>query len=356
VKRLMVLFCVIALLMEGCSAPATPDASQVARQVEASVAATVAAQAAQAAATSPAPAVTTAPVPATATQPAQTAAAPTAKPTAAPTATSAPTAAPTATSTATATPVPGISSDKAVNLRSGPGTGYPQVGTTKPGETYAVQSQTSDGSWLEVCCVEQKPVWVAAELVKAQGNIKTVQIAKNIPTPPPSPTAAPTKPVPPSATPVPAKPMAGIHSRQTIGTWEIQVERVHKEKAVYWYGDSTVAMGNYAIVIVLAKNLASGTQDMNRTLMPRLKDQLGRIYKYSSPYTAARTAGASATWEFSVNPTIFTNINPNVETPLLMLWDVNQDVANLHLLIEDDNDNIVEWNLGDFANIPPFKK
>ena len=87
-------------------------------------------------------------------------------------------------------------------------------------------------------------------------------------------------------------------------------------------------MGRYAIVFVLAKNLASGTQRISATLAPALKDDKGRIYDYSDPLTTERLAMIYATWEFSVGKTVFDDINPGVETPLLMLWDVNEDALN----------------------------
>jgi uncharacterized protein YraI len=245
---------------------------------------------------------------------------------------------------------PQVSAETAVNFRAGPGTVFPVVGTAKPGQTYPILGRNTDGTWLQVCCVDGKPIWVAATVVKIAGDTKTVAVAQNIPTPPPSPTPAPT------STPKPVAPRAGLHARQRVGTWEIQPERVHKEKAVYWYGDSAIAMGNYAIVIVLAKNLASGTQDLARTLALGLRDDKGRIYEYSKPLTTERYANQAACWEFVVHPSPFYDINPGVETPLLMLWDVKEDVQSLVLVIADENDNIVEWDLGNFSNIPPYKK
>ena len=110
-----------------------------------------------------------------------------------------------------------------------------------------------------------------------------------------------------------------MHTRTQIGTWEIQAERVQNEKAVYWYNDPTVAMGRYAIVFILAKNLASSTQSINSSLAPMLRDDKGRIYDFSDPLTTERWAMIYAMWEFSVGKSVFSDINPGVETPLLML-------------------------------------
>lgn len=145
-----------------------------------------------------------------------------------------------------------------------------------------------------------------------------------------------------------------MHTRVRIGSWEIQAERVQNEKAVYLYDRSKVAMGRYAIVFVLAKNLAPGTQSISATLAPALRDDKGRIYNYSNPLTTERSAMIYATWEFSVGKTVFDDINPGVETPLLMLWDVNEDVQSLVLILTDGRDWF-EWDLGNFSNIPPYQ-
>ena len=142
-----------------------------------------------------------------------------------------------------------------------------------------------------------------------------------------------------------------MHTRTQIGSWEIQAERVQNEKAVYWYDDSKVAMGRYAIVFVLAKNLASGTQSIYSSLAPALRDDKGRIYDFSDPLTTERWAMIAAMWEFSVGKSVFDDINPGVETPLLMLWDVNEDVQSLTLIMTDGR-NRFEWDLGNFSATP----
>ena len=274
-------------------------------------------------------------------------------PTRVPAATLEPTAtpAPTDTPLPTATPTPAaphVVASKAVNLRSGPGTNYPVVGAASIGKQYEITGRNPDGAWFEICCVNNTAVWVARSVVTIGGDAGSVKVAENIPAPPPTPTPKPTSP------PAPAVQRPGMHTRIQIGTWEIQAERVQNEKAVYQYNSSKVAMGRYAIVFVLAKNLASGTQSISATLAPALKDDKGRIYDYSDPLTTERSAMIYATWEFSVGKTVFNDINPGVETPLLMLWDVNEDVQSLVLILTDGR-NRVEWDLGNFSAIPPYK-
>ena len=60
----------------------------------------------------------------------------------------------------------------------------------------------------------------------------------------------------------------------------------------------------------------------------------------------------AAMWEFSVGKSVFDDINPGVETPLLMLWDVNEDVQSLTLIMTDGR-NRFEWDLGNFSTYHP---
>ena len=348
---------IIVLALAACAKPATPDPNQVSQLVQQAVQATLTAQATQ----PPAPMDTAVPPTAmptaTAVQSRATTVptvAPTDTPLPPPTATPAPTETPTLEPTPTPTQGPEVSTAKAANLRAGPGTNYPVIGSTRPGDTYAILGRNDDGTWFEICCVNAQPAWIAAVVASTSGAVENVEVAQNIPTPPPTATPAPLPTAAPAATQAPVVQRPGLHARQTIGTWEIQAERVQNEKAVYEYSNSKVAMGRYAIVFVLAKNLASGTQDMNSALAPMLRDDKGRIYDYSDPLTTERMAMIYACWEFSVGKTVFDDINPGVETPLVMLWDVSEDVQSLTLILTDGNSE-VEWDLGDFANIPPYK-
>lgn len=112
---------------------------------------------------------------------------------------------PTATPEATATPVPPtpepvvrLTANQNVNVRSGPGTNYPQVGTLRPGDSYEVTAQNPEGSWVQFD-LNGQAAWVTANLVSLSGSLETVAIAQNIPAPPPTATPRPR----PTATPVP---------------------------------------------------------------------------------------------------------------------------------------------------------
>jgi hypothetical protein len=105
-------------------------------------------------------------------------------PTSRPTNTRAPTAVPAATIT------PSASANTAANLRSGPGTNYPIIGSAQSGETLRITARNPAGDWLQLA----SGAWIAANLVD---HAPAVPLAITIP-----PTPAPTQtPVPPTATP-----------------------------------------------------------------------------------------------------------------------------------------------------------
>ncbi len=120
--------------------------------------------------------------------PAPPPAAPTTNPTPRPTRTSTPTITFTSTPTSTPTATPAPLAKQNANLRSGPGTNYPRVGSVSAGENLKIVGRTEDGSWYKLA----NGAWIAAFLVKGlQSNPPIVQ---DIPTPPPTPTPKPPKP------------------------------------------------------------------------------------------------------------------------------------------------------------------
>lgn len=119
----------------------------------------------------PSPTVTVAPT--TVTPPTATA---TPTVTVTPTRTLPPTVAPTAlTSTAvaptTVTPTAPLARVLVgpTNLRAGPGSTFPVVAQAQAGDTFTVTGRSNDGTWWQICCVQDLPVWVAADLVSVSG-------------------------------------------------------------------------------------------------------------------------------------------------------------------------------------------
>ncbi len=120
-----------------------------------------------------------------------------------------PTATPEIPPTATPEPVVRLTANQNVNVRSGPGTNYPQIGTLQAGDSYEVKTQNPEGSWVQFD-LNGQAAWVTVSLVSLSGSLETVEIAQNIAPPPPTatprprPTAAP--PPPPTAVPPPPAP------------------------------------------------------------------------------------------------------------------------------------------------------
>ena len=140
-----------------------------------------------------------------------------------PTMTAAPTAVPaTATSEApTAIPEPPtevpsptsevskLTANAGVNVRSGPGTNYPQVGRLQAGQTFVITGKNPTGDWWQFDFNGQSG-WVLGELVRASGG-ERVQVAANIAPPPtarPRPTARPVPKPQPQPQPQPQPPAA----------------------------------------------------------------------------------------------------------------------------------------------------
>lgn len=100
----------------------------------------------------------------------------------------------------TPTPTPAVplaSPNSNMNVRQGPGTVYPVIGAARPGESYEITGKNPAGDWWQID-YKGRPGWLFARLTQTQGNISAVQVAANIPAPPP-PTATPI----PQPTPVP---------------------------------------------------------------------------------------------------------------------------------------------------------
>jgi len=67
-----------------------------------------------------------------------------------------------------------------VNLRSGPGTGYPITGQARQGDALPISARSADGTWWQVCCVNGQSAWVSAQVVAAEGDTSDVQTARDV--------------------------------------------------------------------------------------------------------------------------------------------------------------------------------
>ena len=151
------------------------------------------------------PALTPSPMPSAPMLPAPTALPATATPEASAATIEPPTAAPP-TATATSDAASLTVTNASVNVRSGPGTNYANIGRASRGQSFVVTGKNPTGDWYQFD-FNGKPGWVIGQLVEIQGG-ERVQVAANILPPPtaaPRPTARP-QPVQPK--PQPTQPPA----------------------------------------------------------------------------------------------------------------------------------------------------
>lgn len=78
------------------------------------------------------------------------------------------------------------------NLRAGPGTNYPKVGSARAGQSLAIVARNPTGDWYQTATGE----WIFGELLESTAPLP---IAPDIPTPPPAVTSTPAKVVTASA-------------------------------------------------------------------------------------------------------------------------------------------------------------
>ena len=103
-----------------------------------------------------------------------------------PTASATPTASPTPTQTSSTTPSPAPtptpapyveSTEGGVNVRSGPGTDYDQIGAVAAGQRLEVRGVSGAGDWYHVCCVGGRDGWISAQFSRLVGERPPVETA-----------------------------------------------------------------------------------------------------------------------------------------------------------------------------------
>jgi hypothetical protein len=106
-------------------------------------------------------------------------------------------------------PAPSFTVDQKVNARSGPGTNYPTLGSLAAGQSFEILGKNAAGNWLQFV-YNGDAAWVSSDMVTVSGDTGAVEVAQNIPAPPPTaaprprPTSLP--PPPPTSPPAPPKP------------------------------------------------------------------------------------------------------------------------------------------------------
>lgn len=101
--------------------------------------------------------------------------------------------------TPTPLPAPAVVAVDTVNVRGGPDTIYPVVGSLAAGETAPLLGKDTSGAWWQILLSDSNEGWVYAQIVDTVGDVSGISVAANIPAPP----ATPTPSQPPTATPAP---------------------------------------------------------------------------------------------------------------------------------------------------------
>jgi len=216
-------------------------------------------------------------------------------------------------------------SSASANLRAGPGTNYPTVGSAPQGTVLEVLGKNEKGDWWQVKQGDGA-AWIAGSVAAPGGDVAAVAVAKDIPTPPPAPpTPTPAPPgAAPTATPAPAQGLT-IGSQVDANGWSFKVYDVKRRKVVYFYDDSYVAQGNFVLVFVEATNHLPGTSYFGKDLRPWLTDKPGTRYSGSSK------GSIYAQWQLGGLDSFYTDVNPGQTVRMLEAYDVPDGVGEVSL-------------------------
>ncbi len=146
-----------------------------------------------------------------------------------------PTPTPLFTPTPTPSPTPQTAELTArtnANVRTGPSTAYPRIGSLRAGATYRVTGRDGDGAWWQIS-FDGRAGWVSGEVATVSGNTSSVAVVEVAP----APTAAPVAAAPAAAAP----PAAPAGSGVGFG-YGVQAHMIHNDQAGKSY-QMTKAMG-----------------------------------------------------------------------------------------------------------------
>ncbi len=82
----------------------------------------------------------------------------------------------------TATLTPGAAAPRAqvregpLVLRAGPNQTQPALSSAQAGQAFTVTGRTADNAWLQVCCVNNEPAWLASQFVVVTGTLTTLPV------------------------------------------------------------------------------------------------------------------------------------------------------------------------------------
>ncbi|NUQ39424.1 MAG: SH3 domain-containing protein [Caldilineales bacterium] len=129
-----------------------------------------------------------------------------------------------------------------VNLRSGPGTNYSQVGQARGGQQFPILARNQTASWVQLETSNGAKAWVIndSRWTQVVGDVNSVAVAADIPTPPPTARPRPTNTPAPTPTPVPSFAF-NLESQEQFP--ESNIVRIF----LYVYSSSETALGGYSL-------------------------------------------------------------------------------------------------------------
>jgi uncharacterized protein YraI len=134
----------------------------------------------------------------------------------------------------TVAPNPRLTASQTVNVRGGPGTNYARIGQVNAGQSFDITGKNPSGDWYQFN-LNGRSGWIVGRLVTVSGAVDNVQVAQNIPAPPP--TARPTARPAPTARPQPTSPPAPRYEFNIA-----VVQKCERQPAGNWF-DGTVYKG-----------------------------------------------------------------------------------------------------------------
>jgi hypothetical protein len=229
---------------------------------------------------------------------------------------------------------------EALNVRSGPGADYPAIGVVHKDDLLSITGRNEDGSWLEIAKGDLAG-WVSATYVSVIGDVSTLPMATSL-----LPISQPSSVAP--ATPVPLSRESAVGVEHKSAIWALKLSEVKRAKAVYFFGEATVAKGTYLIPLIEFRNDGSGTASPNYNFDFYLQDDRGRTYEFDSFGDAV----LGAAWQFQMGH-LYDGINPGLVLGIALPFDVPPDMGDVWLLAKQDPALVMY--LGNVSQMPELR-
>ncbi len=222
---------------------------------------------------------------------------------------------PTDTPAPTDTPVPTVArftvkpdlTAANVNVRTGPSTGFPIIGTVTRGAQFDISGRNQENTWLQFSFNGQ-PGWIFSGLVNVE-NAHLITLAQNIPA---TPTPVPATPTPVPPTPVPAPVhvdhCAGIGGdgckfwlRDTDpadnggGELKLLIGFVHG-----WRNDEVQVHGGYFVELQKDGVQVAGFDHNTRGGTSIIEGPKGRVYNYDKSVSASQLPGGNVAGNYTI--------------------------------------------------------